>query len=313
MVYEYLHESYRVLDWPTLGEVIDSFLETPSNDWWLPISACKAIGATAAEGIPAASAIIASQASIMLVDDMLDQDPRGLHITLGTGETANLAVALEALAFRCILRSSVNSEYSQRATKAFAKMFATTSFGQALDVGEISNEEEYWEVVKHKSTPFYGLALELGAHMAQVSPDLADELFSLGVLVGETVQLYDDMYDALESPARPDWRRKTNNLLILYALTVDHEDREEFSASIDRATDPEVLDRLQKILVNSGAVSYCAYQLAVRQRKCLESIRAAGFPNPNPLLELVNKQEEPLRAILESVGIDFPLEISANE
>jgi len=53
-------------------------------------------------------------------------------------------------------------------------------------------------------------------------------LTKVGALVGETQQLHDDLDDALAVPAQPDWRRPRNNLLTLYALTVDHPERERF-------------------------------------------------------------------------------------
>ena len=60
--------------------------------------------------------------------------------------------------------------------------------------------------------------------------DVAKNLYDLGFLVGVNVNVYDDLVDALQSPAVPDWKQGRNNLVILYALTADHPERAQFEA-----------------------------------------------------------------------------------
>lgn len=298
----FLRGRYEDLQWPDLEAVIDLFIDTETIDWWLPIAACQALNSRPAEAIPASAAVLASQAAIILVDDILDEDPKGVHQQIGAGQAANLAMALETLAFDCLGKAPISSDHRLKALIALSRMFAITSYGQGQDVGEISDETEYWTMVRNKSTPFYGLALQLGAFMAESAQEMAQGLYDLGVLVGEIVQLHDDLYDALETPARPDWRRKSNNLLILYGLTVDHAEKGEFLAKVDHAPDPPTLERLQQILIKSGAVSYCAYHLTLRHSKCHQLTQDLELPQPEPVLHLVEAQVRPIQAILDKVA-----------
>lgn len=301
------------LNWPTLMEVINRYTDTQTLDWWLPIAACRCFGQSDVRAIPASAAVVSAQAAIILVDDILDEDPKGLHQTLGVGRSANLAMALESLSFEVLGTASVPPATLLEAQQGLARMFVVTALGQDQDVGSITNEAEYWQAVTNKSTPFYGLALQLGGQTAEAPPKACKHLYDLGVLVGEIVQLHDDLFDALDPTVKPDWSPDTSNLLILYSLTVDHEDRHEFSSSLRTAAQPEVLKRLQSILVSSGAVSYCLYQLTIRHKKCRELASLANLPNHSPLNDLLEYQIAPARSILEQVGMDLPEELELHE
>ena len=94
-----------------------------------------------------------------------------------------------------------------------------TAFGQDLDVQNLRGEANYWRVVGAKSTPFYGAALQLGAVLGGASLDTGKALYDFGVSLGEMIQVFDDLMDAFQSPANPDWSEGRNNLAILYATT----------------------------------------------------------------------------------------------
>ena len=64
------------------------------------------------------------QLSIMLVDDILDDDPRGFQIDKGPGWAANLALALQSAAVRLVAMnhrdaSTVITSYSIHYTKLY--------------------------------------------------------------------------------------------------------------------------------------------------------------------------------------------------
>ncbi len=67
------------------------------RDWCLPILACTAIGGNAERAIPVAAAIGCIQVSIILIDDLLDKDPRGEYHTIGEAEAANSASHINPL------------------------------------------------------------------------------------------------------------------------------------------------------------------------------------------------------------------------
>lgn len=295
------------LEWGDLSEIVDRFVATKTIDWWLPVSACQSLDRSPELAIPASAAVLASQAAIIIVDDILDEDPKGIHREIGVGKAANLALALESLAFECLMESPASARAKHSAIRSLSDMFSITSFGQAQDVGQISSEVEYWSMIRNKSTPFYGTALQLGALLAEGTDEVAESFHELGVIVGEIVQLHDDLFDAFETPAKPDWRRQSNNLLILYALTVEHEEREEFLDILSDVSAAKSLKRLQEILLSSGAVSYCIYHLNGRHERCRQLIDRMELPNTQPMQDLVESQVGPMRSILNEAGVAFPV------
>src|SRR5205814_8273909 len=94
------------------------------------------------------------QLSITLVDDILDADPRGVHLEIGAGETANVSLALQALALHLIGRLDMEAARRAAIMHSLAQMALGTAFGQSLDVQNLSGEDNYWRVLKAKSTPF---------------------------------------------------------------------------------------------------------------------------------------------------------------
>ncbi len=305
----YLQDLPEVSSWPELNELLEA--AGGSIDWSLPLAACEAVGAEAEQALPAAAAILLSQISIIFVDDMLDEDPRGEHVRQGVGPTANLALGLQSAAFHALARADVPAERRAEAIRQLSAMLLETARGQHLDAQHPATEEEYWAVVRAKSTPFYGAALQLGALLGGAAPEVADGLYDIGILVGEVVQLHDDLLDAFESPANPDWRHPGNNLLLRYALTADHTDRERFAELAAQVDDPARLAEAQQILIRGGAVSYCAYHLLLRHRQAAAQIDSLDLPRRESMLELLVQQLRPLVHLLEEVGAEVPEELLA--
>jgi hypothetical protein len=107
-------------------------------------------------------------------------------------------------------------------------------------------------------------------------------------------------------PACADWQRRHNNLLILYALTADHAERDEFAALSARAQDPEALAAAQKILVRSGALSFCTLKLIEISREIQALLAGVMLKNPAPLNRIVEFHLKPLHYLLERAGVEEP-------
>jgi len=202
-----------VAAWLEMVTIFDGAADRPRPDWDLPGLACRAVGGDISLVVPAAAAIACMQVSIILVDDMLDHDPRGEHLRSGTGPTANLALAYQALAFRLVERMEVREEVRTAISASLAWLALNTALGQHWDAQNLKGEENYWKVVRAKSTPFYGAALHIEALLGGASPEVADRLKDLGIIFGEIIQLHDDLLDAFQVPANPDWIQGRNNLL----------------------------------------------------------------------------------------------------
>lgn len=299
----------EVADWPELTDFLDDSEGIFHRDWGLPIIACQAVGGEASQAIPGSAAVACMQESIILVDDLLDDDPRGHHLQVGIGRASNLALAFQALSFRLVERAVDDLKCRAAVTASLTWLALATAFGQQLDAQNLNGEENYWRLVKAKSTPFYASAFHIGALLGRADSRQAEGLRNLGVLAGEIIQIQDDLIDAFQTPANPDWKQGRNNLPLLYALTANHPARSRFLELRPRADDPESLREAQQILISSGAVSYCVYHLVGRHQQAKDLLNSLSLPNPASLLEMLTSQTKPLIQLLETSGAHIPPEL----
>src|SRR3954468_2719682 len=297
----------QIAQWPQALEMVDRPVHLESGSVWeYPIAACQGGGGREADALPAAAAVFLSVVSIHLVDDMLDDDPRGDYHWIGAGTAANLALAFQASGHLLLAQAAAAPEVRNALQESFADMSLATCYGQGLDAKELANEQEYWRVVGNKTPPLFGEAFRMGALLGGATAETAERLARVGRALGLFVQVNDDMADAMAVPARADWQRRHNNLLILYALTADHPERDEFTALSARVEDPEALDAAQKILVRSGALSFCTLKLIEISREAQELLAGTILHNPAPVNSIVESHIMPLHRLLERAGVEDP-------
>lgn len=303
---EQLRAIPEVAAWPEIALMLDKpLLRQAFNCWDYPGIAARAVGGNEQQALPAATAIYCSLVSIHLVDDILDEDPRGLHQTWGSGKAANLALALQAVAAR-VLAEKAPEAVQARLHRSLAEMSIATAWGQQLDAEDRPGEEAYWETIRLKTPPLFGCALELGALLAGATAEKARAVAALGGPIGEMVQVNDDLHDALQVPACPDWRREGGNLAILYARVAPHAARERFEVLRRDVRAEAALREAQDLLIESGAVSYCAYSLCEAYKKAKQRIEEADLEDPAALHELVDSHIQPLLVLLRSLGVEEP-------
>jgi len=297
----------EVAAWPLMGELIDKIGHRESlSVWEYPVAACEAVGGSAEAALPGAAAVFCSVISIHLVDDILDEDPAGEHHRLGVGRTANLGLAFQAAGHRLLDDPALSTATRAALQASFAAMSLATAFGQDLDARDLCGEEEYWRVVDAKTPPLFAAAFEMGALLGGATGEVASQLADLGRALGRYVQVSDDLSDALQTPAKADWNRPANNLPILYAMTVDHADRDQFLLLSKRVDDAESLNGAQKILLRSGAASYCTLKLIQFAQEAAEILARIPLSDPQPLARILAEHKRPLRKLLASVGLDEP-------
>jgi hypothetical protein len=90
-----------------------------------------------------------------------------------------------------------------------------------------------------------------------------------------------------------------------------HAARERFEALRSEILRREIpgeaaLREAQDLLIESGAVSYCAYALCEAYKKAKRRIEEAGLESPAALHELVDSHIEPLLVLLRSLGVKEP-------
>jgi len=284
---------------PREGEVV-------RLDWQLPAIGCQSLGADPEVAIPAMAALACTQISIILVDDMLDEEPDGEYQRMGAGRAANLALALQSAAMVLVDQCPVSPAQRSAAARCLAQMCLDTAAGQELDVSNLEGEENYWRVVRAKSTPFYGAGLQLGAILGGGDPDTVRQFYEIGVIFGEAIQIYDDLEDAFKSPANPDWLQGRNNLALLYGLTAEYPERDRFKELRIHVQNPTFLEEAQQILIQSGAVSYCAYQIFQRHQQIRSFVDELSLLDSRPISDLLVHQIEPVQTLLTQLGMQVP-------
>ncbi len=309
----------RLLTLPEVAQWADlrALLERPARQratsvWEYPALACQAVGGAPEAALPAVTAVYTSLLAIHLVDDLLDDDPRGLYRRLGAGTAANLALALQAAGHRELDRVPATAETRALLHGSLARMSFATAYGQSLDSHQVTNEEEYWRVVGAKTPPLFGAAFFLGAVLGGAGADLAESLEQVGGVLGRLVQVSDDLGDAMQEPAGADWQRPGNNLALLYALVSDHDEREAFRRAAGAAHEPACLSEAQQILLRSGAVSYCAYRLLELAHQARSLLSRLSLADPLPLSRLVDEHLRPLSQLLRTVGAELPEPVVAS-
>ncbi len=295
----------ELASWPEMVSIIERpVLEGTIPCWEHPVLACRAVGGEERQALPGAVAIFCLLYSIHLVDDLLDSDPKGLHHIYGEGRVANYALALQAAASATIERASLAGEVRAAIHERLAQAALSTAHGQNLDLEENRGEADYWRVVEAKTPPLFSAALEIGALLGGAPEAVARSLNQLGFLLGKTIQVSDDLRDAFEKPAAPDWLRQQSSLPIIYSMTASHPDRERFCELLSCIDDPSSLEEAQEILVRSGAVSFCAYHMLELHRAATELIRQIPLVDAEPLNTLVGQYVGPLRRLLQSIGVE---------
>lgn len=289
--------------WHEMRNIVERAASGRPHDWQLPIIACQTVGESAEKAIPASAALACAQISIILVDDMLDYDPRGEYQRVGHGKASNFAIAFQAAALSALLASKADSSVRLEASNSLNQMMLRTAYGQELDIQNPSSETSYWHVVENKSAPFYGCALQLGALFGEATGDAAHSLEQLGRSYGEMIQIHDDLNDTMAVPANPDWLQGRKPLPILFALSVDHPDRDRFTKLYNNISVGNGLREAQEILIRCGAISYCVDQLLRRYQITQTILNTTPLPNRETMDSLIKEVIAPVWKLFETLGV----------
>jgi geranylgeranyl pyrophosphate synthase len=294
----------HIKEWVEVRSLFRRVASSKPGHWILPVRACESVGGHLEQAVPAVMAVACSHLAIVLVDDMLDADPRGEHLRAGSPAAANMACALQAAALASIARTGMEHEAKLAALESINEMFLTTALGQYWDVGSLEIEEaDYWRITKTKSSPFFGAAFQLGALMGGASVKIAGHVRELGCLYGEMVQIHDDINDSMAEPANPDWIEGRSPLPILFAQRVDHPARARFEELRPQAgTDLQALKEAQDILIQCGALSYCVDQLLNRYQTVRGILSTLSIARPSVLTALFEETVAPVWELFKAAG-----------
>lgn len=285
--------------WGEPRRVLGRFVSIRPRDWNLPLAACKSVCGSEEPGIAAAAALACTQISIILVDDILDNDPRGEFQMIGAGQAANLASTFLSAGQLAILHSRASQEIKFNTLQVLNEMVQVVSYGQYLDMLTLQDEGTYWQIVESKSGVFFGSAIYMGALFGGASVRTAKALEGVGRLYGEMIQIHDDLHDTMERPANPDWIERRSPLPILFARLVDHPDRIRFMELYQNIAVDGALEEAQEIIIRCGAVSYCVHQLMGRLERSYEILDDLSLEKASTIRSLLDEVAAPIQKLLE--------------
>src|SRR5688572_2727341 len=99
----------QVKSWSEVRNVFTRVASERPAHWLLPQQIGEAVNNTTLDVLPALVAVACSHISIVMVDDMLDADPRGEHHKVGEAAAANMASALQSAALVSITRCEIDA------------------------------------------------------------------------------------------------------------------------------------------------------------------------------------------------------------
>lgn len=292
--------------WPEPLDLLKRAASKKPRHWRLPILACAAVGGSRDLAMPLVTAIACLHKSIILIDDILDDDPRGEYHRIGEGAAANLAAALQAAGIEVICQCQSDPVTKLAAIRSLNQMMLKTASGQHMDIKNPQDEDAYWGLVRTKSSPFFGAALHIGALFGGADPKIAVQIEKFGHLYGEMIQIHDDLNDTMETLANPDWTQGRAPLPILFAQIVDHPERARFIALKKDIFAPNALAKAQTILIRCGAISYCIDQLLRRVQVAREILTITPLARPEKLAGLLADVVEPVKNLFTEIGLEHP-------
>ena len=309
--FKYFTTLKTVNRWPDLQVGFERMAAKKPRGWELPVTAYETVGGSSDLVIPAVVAFGCMQMSIILIDDMLDEDPRGKHNNIGEAQAANLAMAYHAAGLQAIAESDADETVKLSAQASINSMMLKTGLGQMMDIQNPQSEESYWVMVQTKSSPFYSAALYVGALYGNANDELSNQIKLFGNLYGEMIQIHDDLGDTMARPAGPDWIQSRFPLPILFAHVVDHPDRDRFLELRENVVDPTALEEAQLILIRCGAVSYCLEQVVERYRTMKMLLDEMDVIDNTGLNYLLYELVHPIIELVLDIGAELPAELQA--
>jgi geranylgeranyl pyrophosphate synthase len=295
---------HRVSDWPEVARSVERYVaDQDGTIWHYPLLACESFGGTQDQAYSCMASVACLVLSILLVDDMLDNDARGMHVRLGMPVTANIAVFLQSVAGELITDLDWDPKLKLEVCRMLARASASTAYGQSLDITDLPrSENDYWKTCEAKSSDLFKYALFAGALAGGAGLGPAKTISELSAPLARFIQVSDDLADVFYDPVHPDWERPWSNIALVYALTADHPERQPLMELLADIRGGSNVEKARQIVINCGGLAYSVYHLMREYRNLRERLGKAALPNPAPLEKFLDRLMAPTQSLFASVG-----------
>ncbi len=293
------HESFK--DWVGLQDFSTCIINEKPKHIQIPVLIAGTYGAGREQQIAAGACLALVFTTIIALDDLLDEDLRYVSEDRSASQLANMSAGLAGLAFQIGVELSPDLQVSKQICTILSKLLFNVSFGQALDTDNLEDEDTYWQVAGLKSGAFFSGAFSLGGVVGGADSNDIEALAKLGEEYGIMLQIHDDLRDALEIPANPDWLNGRFTLPILFAHLVNHSERKRFDQIRDKVRDPKMLREAQEILVRSGAFSYGLFQIQEHHQIALNILDHLSLQDKSVIEKFFTELIQPVEHLLQNL------------
>lgn len=209
----------RVLDPASRGKWLSYVLDTAS-----------ALGGDPTAAATAAAAVACVVAAADIVDDLADDEWHDTPIT--PGRAINAAVALGALAHRCIgalgplIGSARGGEIGDLLARGYLAAAAGEDADLRLETDPDATEDAAHEMTRRKSGTLVAIACEAGAVVATADPAIHAAVGAFGMHAGMVAQILNDLAGVApdDSGRGSDLRLRKKTLPVVYALQCAREE-----------------------------------------------------------------------------------------
>ncbi|MCI5073240.1 polyprenyl synthetase family protein [bacterium] len=269
--------------WPNLEPILSK--RKPGTVALFKI-AREASGNILIDSLPIEAAIVCFTINCILIDDVLDDDAKGIWQDYGAGRVANLAAALHARQQTLIYHSNFSDPQKQAIMFHLNQMKLKETMAQEMATQNPLSMNQYWEIVHGKSGNVCATAMKLGGLLGGADQNQKEVLYTIGKNLGEVGQISNDLRGAFDESINPDWAMPGCSLPILITLTNQHPQLDALKQLIDNGIhSTSELKKAQDILLESGAVSLCCEHIAQRLELMYEGLCQCTLDNKTHLIK----------------------------
>lgn len=238
----------------------------------LCMAACAAYGGSYREAVPFAAALELLHNAFLIHDDIQDSSPvrrgrRALHEEQGLPLALNAGNALATAANAVFLDAvrPLRPAVSDALIESWEHMTLATLEGQSLDLGWQRDNvldipmEHYFEMCGKKTAWYTAIQpLSIGATLGSGDPDVDQDVFPFGWLLGVLFQLANDLDGLDTSAGKSDIAEGKRTALLIHLLDhVDDDERAQISEIMGRpARTGRQIDSMHRLMHERGSVEY---------------------------------------------------------
>lgn len=277
-VHERIHAATAACGWPELARQVDGHLAEPLPLLLvLPLASCAAAGGDPGTAVDTAAACAMLALAARWLDDVCDLDrPGDLWSEVGVGRAANLAAGALALG----LRVAAGGRLPPTVAVCLAEGTLRMGAGQELDAaGATRGGADFVQLMRLKAGAAFALLTRSGAlsagrrGAAAVAP-----LTACGEHLGVLIQALDDLDGAFHPEGAGDLALGKATLPVIYALALDHPDRDELRAIVAEGALARSQARVREILEAVDARAFLGWAALQERRLALEALGRLRLP-----------------------------------